>query len=227
MCISDIDGVFITHIHGDHVQEATVRSLVKEHIPIYCHPQIEHHLLKKYHSVAIASHEKLLKPVTTSEVELNTLRVTAFEVPHDSDGGCFGYSVYCDEGGKTKKVSVSTDMACATESAIGHIANSDVIVIESNYDEVMLDRSGRPEWLQRRIRENGHLSNDQCAEALLQIIAQSDIPPLHLALAHVSQQCNTNAKAHNCTNLALKERGVRGIDIHETYPDKSGCIMVV
>lgn len=225
--IQELDGVFVTHIHGDHVNESTVRNLIKLCIPIYCPPEIEHHLRKKYKSIAGAFDEKLLIVIKKSEVELEALSVRAFEVPHDSTGGCFGYNIFCDAGARTKKVSVATDMACVTKSALDHIADSDLIVIESNYDPAMLEQSGRSTWLKCRIRDDGHLSNDQCAESLLQAIDRSETLPKSIALAHVSRQCNTNALAHECTDMALDRQGVRGISVHETYPGSPSYTMVV
>jgi phosphoribosyl 1,2-cyclic phosphodiesterase len=225
--ISDLDAVFITHVHGDHVNDSTVGKLVRERIPIYCPPSIETHLRKKYYSAASASRQDLLKPMAKSEITLDHMMVRSFEVPHDSEGGCFGYNVFFDDEGKTKKVSVSTDIASATKSVIDHIANSDVIVLESNYDDQMLEQSARPDWLKRRIREDGHLSNDQCSQSVLQIIDQSHNLPKALSLAHISQECNTNALALACTEVALGKQGIRGIGVHETHPDKPGHTIIV
>ena len=118
-------------------------------------------------------------------------------------------------------------MAHTTRSVVGHIANSNVIVIESNYDVDMLENSRRPVWLKRRIQETGHLSNDQCAESLLQIIDQSKTLPKSIALAHISQECNTNALALECTEMALGGRGIRGINVSETHPHRPGRTITV
>jgi phosphoribosyl 1,2-cyclic phosphodiesterase len=227
LSLQDLDGVFITHIHGDHVNEWTVKKLVDERIPIHCPPQIEPHLQKKYSGLARASRQSLLKPIKNSEIELSEFVIRTFEVPHDSDGGCFGYNIFYDAEGRTKKVSVSTDMAYPTKSAAGHFANSDVIVIESNYDVDMLEKSARPVWLKRRIQEDGHLSNDQCGESLLQIIDKSQTLPKSIALAHISQECNTNALALECTEAALDGQGISGISVVETHPDRPGRTITV
>jgi phosphoribosyl 1,2-cyclic phosphodiesterase len=113
------------------------------------------------------------------------------------------------------------------KSVVSHIANSDVIVIESNYDVDMLENSRRPVWLKRRIQEDGHLSNDQCAESLLQIIDQSQTLPQSIALAHISQECNTNALALECTEMTLGGQGINGISVFETHPDRPGRTITV
>jgi phosphoribosyl 1,2-cyclic phosphodiesterase len=227
MSIADLDAVFVTHVHGDHVNQSTVLKLYREHIPIYCPIEIEPHLKKKYHYAATAARHGLLRPIATSEVTLDHLCIRSFKVPHDSDGGCFGYSILHDDEGVTKKVSISTDLANATQSAVEQMANSDVIVIESNYDVKMLEASARPAWLKRRIQQDGHLSNDQCAESLLQIIDKSDTLPSSVALAHVSRECNTNKLAHDCTKAVLDLKGIGSIKIFETHPDQPGHTITV
>lgn len=225
--ISDLSGVLITHMHGDHVNDSALSRLIKERIPIYCPQQLEPYLQKKLRRATVHPHEGLLKPLKKSETELKEFAIRGFEVPHDSDGGCFGYSIFYDAGTRTKKVSLVTDMAHATESVVGHMANSDLIVIESNYDVDMLEHSARPVWLKRRIREEGHLSNDQCGEALLKIIDRSHRLPGSVVLAHISQECNTNAIALKCTQSALKWKGVSGVEVSETHPDRPGSTIVV
>jgi phosphoribosyl 1,2-cyclic phosphodiesterase len=227
LSIRDLDGVFITHIHGDHVNHWTVENLIHEHVPIFSPHQMEPYLKRKYTSLARASRENLLKPMIHAEIELGSFLVRSFSVPHDSDGGCFGYQLFSHADGTTKKVSVSTDMAHPTTSAMKSMANSNVIVIESNYDLEMLEGSARPTWLKRRIEKDGHLSNDQCAEALLQIIDYSETVPKAIALAHISQECNTNDLALNCTKTALGSRKIAGISVLETHPDRSSTTITV
>ena len=216
--IQSIEAVFITHVHGDHVNEWTVGRFVKEGIPMYCPPAIEPFLKKKYGVLGIAFHQGILRTIQKSEVGLSEFHVQHFEVPHDSDGGCFGYNVYHQAERTTKKISVSTDIAYPTKSAVDHMADSDVVVLESNYDAQMLEDSSRPSWLKRRIRDEGHLSNDQCGEAVLQILDQSRLLPKSLMLAHVSKECNTNKLARECTERVLVKQGIRSIDLVETHP---------
>ncbi len=227
LSLRELDAVFITHIHSDHVNETTVRNLHKLCIPVYCPAQIEIPLVKKYRSVDALRKENFLHTFTTPEINISEFTVHAFEVPHDSDGGCFGYWVIDESGGIKRKVSVATDMAEVTESAVEHMADSDVIVIESNYDAEMLEQSGRPIWLKDRIRIGGHLSNEQCAEAVVRIIQQSTNIPKVFALAHISRQCNTNGLAHDCTTSAVKELGITNVAIFETFPQRPSRIMTV
>ncbi|MFZ4620248.1 MAG: MBL fold metallo-hydrolase [Bacteroidota bacterium] len=227
LSLRGLDAVFITHIHSDHVNETTVRNLHKYCIPIHCPAPIETPLVKKYRSLAAVKKENFLFTFTGPEVEISGMTVRAFEVPHDSDGGCFGYTVADETAGMKRKISVATDMAEMTASAVEAMADSDVVVIESNYDAEMLERSGRPIWLKDRIRIGGHLSNEQSAEGIVRIIRQSTNIPKVFALAHISRECNTNALAHACTSSALQELGITNVAVFETYPQRPSRIMTV
>jgi phosphoribosyl 1,2-cyclic phosphodiesterase len=225
--IEDLTGVLITHVHSDHVNEWFVKRLIKARIPIYCPPEIELHLQARYDALACASHLGLLKAFRKNELELGGLLVENFEVPHDSPGGCFGYSVSTTSAGKPTKVTVATDMAHPIESALQHFADSDILVIESNHDVDMLEHSGRPLWLKRRIRENGHLSNDQCAEILLNVLNHSTKLPQTVMLAHVSQECNTNVLAVECAAEIMDNIGVDSVAITETHPFEPSRVVTV
>lgn len=223
--IEDLSGVLITHVHGDHVNEWFVKKLIKARIPIHCPPEIELHLQARYDALARASHLGLLKTFGEGELDIAEFHVQAFPVPHDSPGGCFGYSILSETAGRTRKITITTDIAYPTDSAARHIANSDVIVVESNHDVDMLEKSGRPLWLKRRIRELGHLSNDQCASILLTVFDHSTSLPQAVVLAHVSQECNTNQLALACTGGAMDKQGINGIAVLETHPLRAGGVV--
>ncbi len=227
LSLRGLDAVFITHNHSDHVNETTVRNLHKYCIPIHCPAAIETPLVKKYRSLAAVKKENFLFPFTDPNVDVSGMTIRAFAVPHDSEGGCFGYSVSDISNGTVRKISVATDMAEVTASAVDELADSDVVVIESNYNAEMLERSGRPAWLKDRIRIGGHLSNEQCAEGILRIIQQSKQPPKVFALAHISKECNTNELAHDCTAGALQQHGITNVAVFETYPQRSSRTMTV
>lgn len=227
LSLRELDAVFITHIHSDHVNETTVRNLHKLCIPVYCPEQVTIPLTKKYRSAAALQKENFLHSMTEPTVTISSLTVRAFAVPHDSEGGCFGFSAFDEANGISRKISVATDMAEVTDTAIEEMANSDVVVIESNYDPEMLEHSGRPDWLKDRIRIGGHLSNEQCAEGIVRIIRHSKQPPKVFALAHISKQCNTNGLAHDCTSSVLQQQGITNTAVFETFPQRPSRTMSV
>ena len=221
LSISGLSGVFITHTHGDHVNEWTVRKLIEAEVPIYCPPEIELHLQGMSKAFTRASYLGLLRPLRTPELEFHGFLIQSFEVPHDSPGGCFGYSISSDEGGKTRKMTIATDMGFPTERALHHFTDSNIMVIESNHDVEMLENSGRPIWLKRRIREIGHLSNDECAEFTLNVLRRSKVKPQAIVLAHISQKCNRNDIALRTTREAISKSDFGDVSVIQTHKERA------
>jgi phosphoribosyl 1,2-cyclic phosphodiesterase len=91
----------------------------------------------------------------------------------------------------------------------------------------MLENSGRPAWLIRRIKEIGHLSNDQCASFVTEVVRESAVPPRAVVLAHVSRQCNTNALAERATAEALRAGGHATVRVVQTFPSIPSAIVDV
>jgi phosphoribosyl 1,2-cyclic phosphodiesterase len=81
----------------------------------------------------------------------------------------------------------------------------------------MLEGSNRPAWLKKRIREIGHLSNDQCAGFVCEVARSSTRPPAAVVLAHISQQCNTNALAEDATAGALRLGGFPDVRVVQSF----------
>lgn len=83
-------------------------------------------------------------------------------------------------------IGYATDLGRANAAWVEHMGGVHVLAIESNYCPRLQGLSGRPEFLQRRIMGgSGHLSNEQCAEAVARVA-----PAEHVVLLHLSRQCN-------------------------------------
>ena len=99
------------------------------------------------------------------------------------------------------KFVIMTDVGRMTEEALSLASQADTVVIESNYDPIMLKNGPYPEDLQARIRGGyGHLSNEECARA----VHTFDHEGLcNVFLCHLSEHNNTPELAHKCTRAAL------------------------
>lgn len=81
----------------------------------------------------------------------------------------------------------ATDLGHTTDPLIELMHGVDALAIESNYCPRLQAASPRPEYLKRRIMGGrGHLSNEQCRDAINAIQPRS-----HVVLLHLSRQCNT------------------------------------
>ena len=180
---SALRGVLLTHLHSDHLSKSMFNKLIKERIPIHCHRAVYKPLLRQYRP----KDQNLILPFSDQQLfKIASFQIQGFRVPHDSYGGCYGFNIFLG----SQKISLATDLAFAGNGLAKNFIDSDILVLESNYDPDMLENSGRPFELIERIKTEGHLSNEQSAQLLDKILQQSQKKPQAVFLTHLSQQCN-------------------------------------
>ncbi len=188
---SALKGVLITHLHSDHLRQSMLNKALSEGIPVYVHQGLAPVLFRRFK----VKNRTLLRTFQNDWFEAGPFRIRGFRVPHDAEGGCFGYNI---QHGKIK-VTIATDMGFPENSLAGFFKNSDVIVIESNHDPDMLASSGRSAELIERIHSIGHLSNEQCSRFLEDVLRRSERLPRAVTLAHLSEDCNLPELAWQAT----------------------------
>jgi phosphoribosyl 1,2-cyclic phosphodiesterase len=221
----DIKGVLITHSHSDHFNLATITLCLKYNIPFY------HCFSKKTAKTSLARYKTGYKEFNWARdlqhvldgrsLEIETFSIRSFEVPHDSLEGCWGFKIGVNTGRKNYEISYCTDIARMNDEVAENFKNSHAIILESNHDVEMLKNSGRPPWLIRRIMKEGHLSNEECGDALVKIIQNSDFLPKKVVLAHISQEANTPQAATSGVYSKLLKAGYGKIPLVLTLPDDS------
>ena len=225
--LTDISAVLVTHAHADHVNAYFIREMAMCGIPVYCHEEILGPIFKRHHHYLKQPHKKTFHSFTDMDFTIGALSVRAFEVMHDSDGGCFGYTIQKSTEAGVKKISMATDLAVPDKKVIAEFVDSDVMMIESNHDIEMLDNSPRTAWLKHRIKTTGHLSNEECALFAVEAVKQSANRPHTIVLAHLSDQCNTHNLAHQCTKDALTNAGFGEVNVSLTNKNHPGEIIEV
>ena len=191
-----IRGIFITHEHSDHIKGVDVFAR-QFRVPIYVTKKTVREA--KIEGKTICSNRDLIKYIRNDEtVEVGGMRVGAFSKSHK----CADPVSYNIENGK--KVSVITDVGYACGNVIANVADSDFIFLESNHDEIKLERGPYPYFLKQWIRSNtGHLSNMQAALCVL----EHGSPKLkNIVLSHLSKTNNTEKLAMETFDHLLKYR---------------------
>ena len=114
-----------------------------------------------------------------------------------------GYSFLC-EG---KKITIATDIGKMCAQMFDSMADSDLVVIESNHDETLLLNNDAYSFpLKRRIlSDKGHLSNNSCAECVARL-AQGGVR--QFVLAHLSRENNYPELAFETTKEKLIRCGM-------------------
>lgn len=210
----DLDGVLLTHLHGDHVRGATLGKIMREGVPLHCHQGAVRHLSRRGSPLSHLVNPGLLRPFSRGMFRIGPFRISPFPVPHDAPGGCFGYSIFARTGSGMKKISMATDIGDYDQALVRRFTDSDAVIIESNYDEGMLEGTDRPLWLKRRIRKV-HFSNDQCAGFVAEVLARSRRQPQIVVQAHVSRESNNVARAARHLGDRLgRGHGIRLVETH-------------
>ncbi len=191
----DIDAVFITHEHTDHVSALEI-FLKKHPIPVHITaPSAENlHILP---SSRLASALTPHPPVFTERVA--DMTVSAFPLSHDS-AMCVGYRIDTDDG---FSFGIATDTGYVTDEMLKGLDGCHAVAIESNHSVDMLRCGPYPAELKRRIlSRQGHLSNDDCALLAERLAAGGTSG---FMLAHLSRDNNRPDCALSSVKKALSQ----------------------
>lgn len=180
---ADLDAVFITHEHSDHV--GCVRQLAqREGLPVWMSP-----------GTLLALNDPALQPwvqpaADGQAIVAGDLQITPFTVPHDAREPL---QLTCTDGDAT--MGVLTDLGHVTPHVTQHLQHCHALLLECNHDPAMVVASAYPAFLKQRITGRlGHLANDAAA-ALLRSLGTGRLR--QVVGAHLSQQ-------NNCPDLVQR-----------------------
>ena len=197
-----LDALFISHEHSDHIK--SVRPIVKRYgCPVY---------LSKSVSWFINGDGKISTRALTDSVpvKVGSMEVTPFLVSHDALEP-FGFVIKGEEG----SLGIATDLGCFDDGIREILRGLGGLVVESNHDRDMLMKGPYPYPLKMRIMEdNGHLSNEQCADLLGSIIGPDT---KEVVLAHLSEENNDPLLAYE-TALGVLKDSDHEVNLNLSYP---------
>lgn len=192
----ELDAIVLTHEHSDHIKALPV-LLKKAPVPVYATAPVLEYLER---NVKIPANVPLV-PVEMTSFAIHDLVLTPFATLHDSVGSV-GYRIQLLEG---PAVGIATDLGRFTPQVQEGLAGCRAVLLESNYDDGMILCSPYPYPLKRRIMsENGHLSNNDCAQAAAALAVQGT---RHFILGHLSQNNNMPQLAFQATQTAMEACG--------------------
>jgi len=194
----DLDGILITHEHGDHIKGLDV-TLRRHETTCYLTEETHKGM---FYKTSDNLHPSKLRYITPyEEFKINELSILPISVSHDSSDAV-GYIIKSED----KKIVYITDIGYLPKTDHELLKNADMYIFESNYDVTMLFTSKRPFYLKQRIDSvKGHMSNNDSAYNLAQLVGDKT---KHIILAHRSKECNTNEQAIETYNEVFKEYGL-------------------
>lgn len=192
-----IDGIFITHEHGDHCNG--VRVFANKHkTPVFAPP-----LCLAQMKLTNLITDKNTSFEISGNSEISGVDIDIFHQSHDSVD-CVGYRFNLPDG---RSVSVCTDTGYVTDDAKRVLVGTDLIFIESNHEISMVNTGPYPYQLKQRILgPQGHLSNFACGEYIKEL-AQSGTT--RFVLSHLSEENNVSHLARQTAVAALDEIGFK------------------
>jgi len=216
MNVHNIDGIFITHEHRDHIVGAGVMAR-RFKLNIYATP-LTWRFFASHQSLGAldAGQIKVIEP--GKPLDVGGVKVTAFGTMHDaiqSVGYTFEY------GGQ--KMAAATDLGCATDIVRQHMKGAQIVLLESNHDPEMLRNGPYHRNLKERVASNyGHLSN-AAAGVLITEIAGNSLQ--HVVLAHLSEDNNIPMLAYDTVKRVLDSKNVKLKSMQVAERNKAGMVI--
>lgn len=204
--LDTLAGIVLTHEHGDHARGAPLLAR-RRGIPV-CTSNGTMRALRRRASDA---QHRPLDGCTT--ISVAPFRVQACATNHDA-AEPLAVVVTAADG---QSVGVAYDLGRPSAAVRYLLRDLTGLVLEANYDEVLLRTAGYPASVQQRIAgTGGHLSNRAAAELLRGL----HHPGLGVVvLAHLSQRCNTEECARAAVNPVLERAGFQGV-LHVAHQDE-------
>lgn len=183
----DIDAIFVTHTHVDHVKGLKV-FLKKYHTKVYFTE-------KMYDELRFIDNYSF---IDSDRILFKDLVIDVIKTSHDV-ADSVGYVIEGDH----KSIVYITDTGYINKKYFPILSNREVYILESNHDIEMLNNGPYSFQLRQRILgDKGHLSNYDCSRYLSSFIGDKTNT---IVLAHLSEENNTSELAYNTLKSRLDE----------------------
>lgn len=176
---ASLDALLVTHEHADHI--ASVGAMMRRYkLPLYVNEPTWLAMRSGLGNID----EDLVHLIREDKAfTIGSMSVTSFATPHDAVSPV-GYRVESGHGA----VTLLTDIGEMDEHLLQQASGSRVVLIEANYDPVMLMAGPYPAQLKQRVSSSvGHLSNQDCAHAVGSLL---ETGTEQFVLSHLSKENN-------------------------------------
>ena len=187
--IEDLNAIFITHEHSDHIGCALTLA-VRYKIPVWMSQGT-------YAALGAPDLDGLMCVASDMDaIDMGTFQALPFTVPHDAREPL---QLQCSDG--HKRLGLLTDLGHASAHVLEQLQRCDALMIEANHDPEMLKASRYPPFLKRRVAgPYGHLANAATAD-ILRAVRHSALRCV--VAAHLSAKNNTADLAQQALASAL------------------------
>lgn len=199
--IAEIDGIFVTHEHSDHIKGVGILSR-RYDIPICANKGTWMGMEDKIGKIK----DDNIRVITTDEYcNFKDLDILPMKIYHDSLEPV-GYII----NSGTSKISVVTDTGYIDENIIYNMKDSGLYLLEANHDVELLKLGSYPYYLKERVLSmKGHLSNDDAGIVLSKLLkAENEV----VLLGHLSKENNMPLLAYETVKEKLTSKSIELIN---------------
>jgi phosphoribosyl 1,2-cyclic phosphodiesterase len=207
---SNLHAILITHEHSDHIQGLRVLG-TRYRVPIYSNRMTREAILETFASSGAKAASLEWRIFENGQrFAAGDFDVEPFTIPHDA-ADPIGFLFH--HGNRT--VGFLTDLGHVNQFILSKARQANTLILETNYDAKLLhDHPHRPWSLKQRISgRHGHLSNDEAASALGEIMNDR---LEHIYLSHLSDECNRPEIAEKTIQTKLKTLGAAHVRVTVT-----------
>ena len=193
--MQDIDGIFLTHEHADHISGLGVLAR-KYGVPVYG-TKGTLGAVRASHSLGTIDEELFHCVQADEKVTVKDVTLYPIRTSHDA-AEPVAYRFSC----RGRSAAVATDMGVYTDYIVEHLKELDVLLLEANHDIRMLQVGPYPYPLKQRIMgECGHLSNESAGQLLCRILHDQ---MKQIYLGHLSKENNYAELAYETVKLEIE-----------------------
>ncbi len=197
--LEDMDAIFISHQHSDHMRGLRV-TLKHTSAQLYS----DNWTLWQKDIPPELYQGRRTELFPSRNYRAGDLTVTPYEMSHDVTP-TYGFEVTNGH----RSVCIFTDTGRLPAKAQPVLRRSNLILLESNYDDNMLTNGPYPLFLKRRIKgHRGHLCNEQSADALQSALGRREVDggemPSNIVLGHLSENNNSPELAYKTAKTRIE-----------------------
>ncbi len=199
LSLQDIDAIFVTHEHSDHIQGLPMIEK-KFGVGLYATEGTLRGIRAADKSHVID--EALCRVVRAEEeTQIRDLSILPITICHDAREPV-AYTVTQTGTERVKRAAVATDLGCFDRRIEEALSGVDVLLLEANHDVRMLQAGPYPYQLKQRIlSDTGHLSNDAAGELLSRLLHNR---MKGILLGHLSEKNNLPELAYETVRVEIE-----------------------
>lgn len=203
---ASLDGILLTHEHGDHIRGLKV-FLKQNPVPVFAT-----HLTSQVVREAGLDGGQWKLFEAGRAFAIGAATIDSFPIQHDAVDPV-GFVIHHQD----KRLGLVSDAGFVTRNMTENLRNLNGLFVEANYDESLLDADTKRPWSikQRISSRHGHLSNTQ----VMDLVREIAHPALaRVVLGHLSSDCNLPHLALNLLRECLTTLGHGHTEVHCACP---------